>query len=253
MADRERPQADALGREAQRPVRPVADRLRRRPDAPVGLQPERRLADRQRRQRLVEHHDLGAGRRRRAHGALGATLAAQQPRQPVAPRRDQLDDPELQHLPDARHRLHRQRVGAAEERDVGDARERAEGEIDDGDVAEVEPRRRPGIEIADERSHARRTAEDGDQLEAVLARAAPDRHPPRPRHGVDGSERLVRWDALAELRQVEERHRRRPVDHRLRRPWLPLGPGRQPEGGGIGPHRLDEARAGVGGRGHPGS
>ena len=65
MADRERPQADALGREAQRPVRPVADRLRRRADPPVGLQPERRLGDRQRRQRLVEHHDPGAGRRRR--------------------------------------------------------------------------------------------------------------------------------------------------------------------------------------------
>ena len=100
--------------------------------------------------------------------------------EPVAPRRDQLGDADLQHLPDAGRRLDRQRVGAAEEREVGDARERAEGEVDDGDVAEVEARRRPGIEVGDEPADPRRTAEGGDELEAVLARAAPDRDPARP-------------------------------------------------------------------------
>jgi hypothetical protein len=110
VADGERPQADAFGRETERPVRPVADRLGRRPDPPVGLQPERRLGDRQRRQRLIEHDDAGARQCRRSHGALGAALAAQQPREPVAPRRDQLGDAELQHFPDARRGLDRRPV-----------------------------------------------------------------------------------------------------------------------------------------------
>ena len=101
MGDRERPQADALGREAELPVGAVGDRLGRRPEAPVGLEPERRLRDRQRRQRLVEHDDPRAGRRRAADRALGAALAAQQPRETIAPRRDQLGDAGLQHLPDA--------------------------------------------------------------------------------------------------------------------------------------------------------
>ncbi len=56
---------------------------------------------------------------------LGAALAAQQPRETVAALGNQLGDAGLQHLPDPGGGLDRERVGAGEERDVGDAGERA--------------------------------------------------------------------------------------------------------------------------------
>ena len=61
-------------------------------------------------------------------------------------------------------------------------------------------------------------AEGRRQREAVLAGAGPGGDASRPGHGVHRRERLVRRRALAELRQVEDRHRRRPVDHRPRHP-----------------------------------
>ena len=70
----------------------------------------------------------------------------------------------------------------------------------------------------DQPAHPRRPAERRRQREAVLAGAGPGGDPSRPGHGVHSCERLMRRRALAELRQVEDRHRRRTVDHRPRHP-----------------------------------
>ena len=221
------------------------------PKRQLASSPSPASVDRQRHQRLVEHDDARAGRRRAADRALGAALAAQQPRQPVAPGRDQLGDAGLQHLPDAGARLDRERIGAGEEREVGDARERAIGEIDDRDVAEIEPRGRPGMQRRDQPADPRRPAERRRQREAVLAGTGPGGDASRPGHGVHRRERLVRGRALAELRQVEDRDRRRPVDDRPRHPHAAVRARRQAVGAGVGAHRLDRPRAGVGDAGQP--
>ena len=61
------------------------------------------------------------------------------------------------------------------------------------------------IKVCNEGADARWAADDGDELEAVLVGAAPDRDPARPRHRINGGERLVRRHAVPQLRQVEER------------------------------------------------
>ena len=61
----------------------------------------------------------------------------------------------------------------------------------------------------------------------------------------------MRGRALAELRQVEDRHRRRPVDHRPRHPRAAVRARRQAIGAGVGAHRLDRPRLRVGDAGQP--
>ena len=99
---------------------------------------------------VVQHHDPRARGCRVAHGALGAALAAQEPGQAIPAGRQQFGRARLHDLPDARRALDGQRVGAAEQRQVGDAFQRAGQQIDHQRIAEIEARGRARVEVRDQ-------------------------------------------------------------------------------------------------------
>ena len=81
-------------------------------------------------ERSIEQDEAGAGGQRRAHGGLGAGLAAQEERELVGRRRRQHGRLELQHLPFAVGVLDGGEVGAGEQRQLGGGGERALVELD---------------------------------------------------------------------------------------------------------------------------
>ena len=195
---------------------------------------------------VVQHHDPRASRRRVAHGALGAALAAQEPGQPIPAGREQLGRARLHDLPDAGRALDGERVGAAEQRQVGDAFQRAGQQIDHQRIAEVEARGGARVEVRDQRPDPGAAAERGQQLEAIGRGAAEHRHLARPRNRVRGDQRPMRGLVLGQLRQVHQ-HRIRRAEHDGPRQRRRAGiAGRQVVGRAVLAHRLDAARLGVG-------
>jgi len=73
------------------------------------------------------------------HGIAGATPSAQQVRQTVTARGDQFRIAELDDLPDAGRTFHCQRIGPGEQFRIGDAGQRARGNIHQQLIAIVEP------------------------------------------------------------------------------------------------------------------
>ncbi len=161
---------------------------------------------------VVQHHDPRACRSRIGHGAFGAALAAQQSRQAIAARRDQLGRARLHDFPDAGRAFDGQRIGPAEQRQVGDAFQRAGQQIDHQRIAEIEARGGACVEVRDQRPDPGPAAKCGQQLEPVRRGAAEHRHLARPGNGMGCDERPMRGLILGQLRQVHQ-HRLGCAEH----------------------------------------
>ncbi|WP_371134092.1 hypothetical protein [Tabrizicola sp.] len=79
-------------------------------------------------------------------------------------------------LPNARRDFHHHRIGAAEQRQIGDTFQRAGRQIDDQGIAEIEARGRTGVEIRHQRANPGAAAKGGQQGKPIRPRAAEHRH-----------------------------------------------------------------------------
>ena len=200
---------------------------------------------------VVQRDDAGTSRYRGRHRPLRPALAAQQPGEPVASRGDELGGAGLDDLPGAGCSLDGEGVGAEEQGEVGDALDRAAGQIDHERVAEVEARGGPGAQRLGERADGCAPAGGGQQPEGIRGRRAIDRDAAGPRLGPGGEERQVRGDVLAQARQVHEHRGGRSEDDGAAEVGGARRAGRQIVHRAIVEDRLDASALAVGGGDDP--
>ena len=99
-----------------------------------------------------------------------------------------------------------QRIGPAQQGNIGDAFQRTGIEIDHQRIAKIEAGNRPGIEVCCEHADPGAAIEGGQQVKAICRGAAIDRNLARPWLGMARDQGVVGRLVLAQLRQIQKDH-----------------------------------------------